>query len=264
VMCYKPAMLFTTTFNEAAWALPLVAAPFIGSFLGVLILRLPAQEPVVISRSACSNCGAALGPIDLMPLLSFAVLRGRCRHCDRFIGWFYPAVELSALGVAAWAVFASETQQQVWFGSLLGWTLLALAWIDVRSFLLPDILTLPLLLVGLGLAILTAPDQVFWHALGAAVGYSALYGINILYRMLRGHDGLGLGDAKLLGAAGAWLGVSALPWIILLAALGGLAFAAAAALAGRTMRANTALPFGAFLAGAFWLYWLYGPSWNLT
>ncbi len=134
----------------------------------------------------------------------------------------------------------------------------------MRSFLLPDVLTLPLLLAGLGVAILTTPDQVFWHALGAATGYLALYGVNILYRMLRGRDGLGLGDAKLLAAAGAWLGVGALPWVILLAALGGLVFAAVAAAAGRNVHANTALPFGAFLAAAFWLYWLYGSAWNLA
>jgi leader peptidase (prepilin peptidase)/N-methyltransferase len=263
-VCYKPAMLFTPSLNDAAWAMPVLAAPFIGSFVGVLILRLPAQEPVVISRSACSACGKVLGPVDLVPLLSFALLRGRCRHCGRAIGWFYPATELSALAVAVWAAIASQTPQQLWISCLLGWALLTLAWIDARCFLLPDVLTLPLLLAGLGMAILTAPDEVFWHALGAATGYLALYGVNVLYRTLRGHDGLGLGDAKLLAAAGAWLGVSALPWVILLAALGGLAFAAAAWVVGRTMRANTALPFGTFLAAAFWLLWLYGSSWNLT
>jgi leader peptidase (prepilin peptidase)/N-methyltransferase len=202
--------------------------------------------------------------MDLVPLLSFAVMRGHCRHCNRAIGWFYPAVELSALAVALWAATASLTPQHLWISCLIGWTLLALAWIDVRSFILPDVLTLPLLLAGLGVAMLTAPDDVFWHAVGAAAGYLVLCGVNAIYRMLRGRDGLGLGDAKLLAAAGAWMGVGALSWIVLLAALAGLVFAAAAAAAGRTMRANTVLPFGAFLAAAFWLYWLYGSAWNLT
>jgi leader peptidase (prepilin peptidase)/N-methyltransferase len=257
-------MLFTATFDEAVWVLPLLAGPFIGSFLGVLILRLPEGQPVAISRSSCSACGAVLGPMDLVPLFSFALLRGHCRHCNRAIGWFYPAVELSALAVAAWAAITSQTPQQIWPSCLLGWTLLALAWIDVRSFILPDVLTLLLLLAGLGVVTLTAPDNLFSHALGAAAGYLVLYAVNAVYRMLRGRDGLGLGDAKLLAAAGAWMGVGALPWVVLLAALAGLAFAAVAAAAGRTMRANTALPFGAFLAAAFWLYWLYGSAWTLT
>src|SRR5215469_3279545 len=222
-------MLSTPMIDEAAWALPLLAGPFIGSFLGVLILRLPERKPVVVSRSSCSACGAVLSPKDLMPLLSLALLRGHCRHCNCAIGWFYPAVEFSALAVAAWAAFASATPQELWISCLLGWTLLALAWIDVRSFILPDVLTLPLLLTGLGVASLTSPDKVFWHALGAAAGYLSLYGVNALYRALRGRDGLGLGDAKLLAAVGAWMGIGALSWVVLLAAAAGLAFAAVAA-----------------------------------
>jgi leader peptidase (prepilin peptidase) / N-methyltransferase len=263
-MCYGPVMPFALTVNEAAWVLPLFAAPFIGSFLGVLILRLPARKRVAISRSSCSACGAVLGPLDLVPLVSFALLRGHCRHCGRPMSWFYPAIELSTLAVAVWAAIASQTPQQLWISCLLGWVLLTLAWIDVRSFLLPDVLTLPLLLAGLSVAILTAPENVFWHALGAAVGYLALYGVNAVYRMLRGRDGLGMGDAKLLGAAGAWMGVGALPWVILIAAVAGLAVAAAAAAAGRTVQANTTLPFGAFLAAAFWLCWLYASAWSIT
>ena len=83
--------------------MPLLAAPFVGSVLGVLILRLPAGRPVVLARSACEDCGAALQPQDLVPLLSYAALRGRCRRCGHPIGWFHPAVELAALAVAAWA-----------------------------------------------------------------------------------------------------------------------------------------------------------------
>ncbi|HVC59326.1 MAG TPA: prepilin peptidase [Acetobacteraceae bacterium] len=246
-----------------AFVLPLLIAPFAGSFLGVLIVRLPEQRPVVLARSACAACGTPLGPLDLVPLASFALQRGRCRYCGEPIGWFHPAVELAALGVSVCAVLACRTPQQVWAGCLLGWMLLALGWIDALWLLLPDALTLPLLLAGLGVAIVTAPDTVFWHALGAASGYLGLRAVAATYRLLRGREGMGAGDAKLLAAAGAWLGIGALPWVVLLAALAGLAVAGVAAIAGRPVHATTALPFGAFLAVSFWLVWLYGSAWGL-
>lgn len=256
-------MTFDTGSSAVAWIWPLLVAPFVGSLLGVLVVRLPSSRPVVLSRSACASCGAPLGPLDLFPLLSFAALRGRCRHCGGWIGWFHPAIELAALGVSVWAVLTCPTPEQTWISCGLGWTLLALAWIDVQWFLLPDVLSLPLLLGGLGVTIVTARDEVFSHALGAVVGYLGLRGLALSYRLLRGREGIGAGDAKLLAASGAWLGVAALPWVILLAALGGLVSAGAARLMGRTLHATTALPFGAFLAAATWLYWLYGAGWGL-
>ena len=117
-----------------------------------------------------------------------------------------------------------------WLAALLGWWLLALALIDLRAWRLPDVLTLPLIAAGLAAAALgLLPAVDLLHALaGAAVGYLALAGIGWAYRRLRGRDGLGLGDAKLLAAAGAWLGVESLPWLVLIAALLGLALALAA------------------------------------
>lgn len=246
----------------ASW-LPLLIAPFAGSLLGVLIVRLPEHRPVALARSACATCGTLLGPFDLVPLASFALLRARCRHCGQPIGWFHPAVELAAVGVSVCAVLACKTPQQVWTGCVLGWTLLALGWIDVLWLLLPDALTLPLVLAGLGVAGVTAPDTVFWHALGAACGYLGLRAVAVTYRALRGREGMGAGDAKLLAAAGAWLGLAALPWVVLFAAVGGLVVAGGAALAGRPMQATTALPFGAFLAASFWVLWLYGSAGGL-
>jgi leader peptidase (prepilin peptidase) / N-methyltransferase len=247
-----------------AFALPLLIAPSIGSLLGVLIVRLPQHRPVALARSACDTCATPLGVLDLVPLASFALQRGRCRYCGQPIGWFHPAIELAALGVSAWAVLACQTPQQVWIGCALGWVLLTLGWIDVVWLLLPDVLTLPLLLAGLGVAVVTAPDTIFWHALGAAGGYLGLRAVAVTYRALRGREGMGAGDAKLLAAAGAWLGIDALPWVVLLAALAGLAVAGVAAAAGRSVHASTAVPFGAFLAAAFWLLWLYGSTWGLS
>lgn len=227
-----------------------MAAPFVGSFCGVLIARMPAGRGVVWGRSACAACGHALGMADLVPVLSFAFLRGRCRFCGGAIGWDALVVELCAIGVAVWAVAAGERGEQLWAGCALGWTLLTLAWIDAVCMRLPDALTLPLLLAGLGEALLLEPDAVTGRAFGAAVGYTLLFCTAWAYRRVRGRDGLGLGDAKLLAAGGAWVGVALLGEVVLGAAIGGLLYALA--------KRKRMVAFGPFLAAAIWVCWLYG------
>jgi leader peptidase (prepilin peptidase) / N-methyltransferase len=243
--------------GTAGWGL-IVAAPFIGSFLGVLIRRLPEGRPIVWARSACEACGAGLTASELVPLVSWIIARGRCRHCGRPVGWFYPAVELAALAVALIAL-AVDDIETAWLDCLLGWWLLTLAWIDVRRLILPDVLTLPLIVAGLLAAAVLDPDSLAERALGAALGYLALRAVAWAYLRLRGREGLGQGDAKLLAAAGAWLGAVALPQVILVAALSALLVAAALRFSGRTMHAHSALPFGPFLALAIWALWLFGP-----
>jgi leader peptidase (prepilin peptidase)/N-methyltransferase len=236
----------------------LLVAPFVGSFLGVLIVRLPSGIPLAMARSACPHCGTRLGPVDMVPLFSFAMLRGRCRHCGGAIGWFHPAVELAALGVAVLAVLDDPDPVRVWATCGLGWTLLALAWIDWTEFLLPDVLTLPLLLAGLALTWLWDPETLTDHCLAAALAYVAFQALAAGYRRLRGRDGLGGGDAKLIAAAGAWCGLAALPLIVLGSALTGLLAALGLALAGRTVTSTTRIPFGPCIALAFWLAWVEG------
>jgi leader peptidase (prepilin peptidase)/N-methyltransferase len=141
----------------------------------------------------------------------------------------------------------------------LGWWLLTLGWIDLRHWLLPDLLTLPLLATGLGVTAAFDVEDLADHAVGAVVGYLGLLAAAEAYRLLRGRKALGAGDAKLLGAAGAWLGVAALPQVVLLAALTALAAAAGLSVAGIRLHAPSALPFGAFLALAIWSVWLFGP-----
>jgi leader peptidase (prepilin peptidase)/N-methyltransferase len=137
--------------------------------------------------------------------------------------------------------------------------LLALAWIDLLHRRLPDALTLPLLALGLVVEGATASEQFASHVLGAIAGYAAFRGIAIGYRALRGRDGLGGGDAKLLAVAGAWLSWQALPDVVLLAALLGIAGALVSRALGHTISAATALPFGPFLAIALWIVRLHGP-----
>lgn len=242
-----------------AFDLPLLAAPAAGSLLGVLIRRLPRGAPVALARSRCETCGTALGPLELVPLLSFLWLRGHCRHCRAPIDPFHPSVELAAVAVAAWAVAtAGEDSLHAWLGCGLGWTLLALAWIDLEWLLLPDALTLPLLLGGLAATWLTAPEALGDAVLGAALGWLLFAAVAAGYRALRGRDGLGGGDAKLLAAAGAWLGWPALPQVMLLAALAALCAAGLRRWRRGPAAAGAKLAFGPFLALATWLVWLYG------
>jgi leader peptidase (prepilin peptidase)/N-methyltransferase len=237
--------------------MPLLAAPAVGSLLGVLIRRLPRGEKVALSRSRCESCGAALGPLDLVPLLSWLWLRGRCRHCGAPIDPFHWHIELAAVAVAASAVVAAGDASLAWLGCGLGWTLLALAWIDIEWLILPDALTLPLLLAGLGATWLTAPEALADAAIGAALGWLVFAAVAAGYRALRKREGLGGGDAKLLAAAGAWLGWQALPDVMLLAAVTALAATAALRLARRQAFNGAPLAFGPWLALAIWLVWLY-------
>ena len=243
--------------GPAAWS-SLVAAPFVGSFLGVVVRRLPEGRSIAWGRSRCEYCGAALSARDLVPLYSWLAAKGRCRFCRHPLGWFYPGIELAALAVALAAV-AVDRGAELWLDCLFGWWLLTLGWIDLQRWLLPDVLTLPLVIAGLAAAAALDPEQLTDRALGAALGYLALRVIALLYRLLRGHEGLGHGDAKLLAASGAWVGTSALPQVVLGAAVSALVAAACLRLAGVRLDARSALPFGPFLALATWLIWLLGP-----
>ena len=242
--------------GTATWS-ALLAAPFVGSFLGVLVRRLPDGLPIAWSRSRCEWCGAVLRAGDLVPLYSWLAARGRCRYCGHSLGWFYPGIELAAIAVPLTAAIVDHGAK-IWLDCLLGWWLLALAWIDIRRWLLPDPLTLPLVIAGLVVTAILDPARLTENALGAATGYLSLRVVASLYRVLRGREGLGRGDAKLLAASGAWVGAGALPQVVLGAAVTGLFAAGCLQLAGIRLRASSALPFGPFLALATWLVWLFG------
>lgn len=241
-----------------AWLFPLLLAPFIGSTLGTVVRRLPRGRPIVLARSACESCGCTLGPLELVPIASWLAQGGKCRSCGAPVAWFHIAIELAALGVVVSALLAGSDPSRLWASCLLGWTLLALAWIDCEHMLLPDALTLPLVLAGLAATWLLDPEQVMDHALGVALGYAAFRAVALGYERLRRRPGLGHGDAKLLAAAGAWVGWAALPKVVLIAGLGGLGAALIASMRRRRLNRTTALPFGPFLAGALWIVWLYG------
>ena len=238
--------------------LPLLLGPFIGSFLGVLIRRLPSGRPVALARSACETCGARLTPIELIPLISHLRQRGLCRHCGASIPPFHWHVELAAttIPLAALLPFADDPAR-LWLATILGWWLLALAWIDATTLRLPDALTLPLIPAGLLAAWWLDPSTAWLNACAVVIAYCAFRAIAIGYRTIRHREGLGRGDAKLLAALAAWVGLDALPLTILGAALLGLAAALAMRLRGQKVSARTALPFGPCLSLAAWLLYLH-------
>jgi leader peptidase (prepilin peptidase)/N-methyltransferase len=241
-----------------AGAIPaLLLAPASGSFAGLLAMRLPAGQPVGMSRSMCPHCGTVLDAIDLTPIVTWVATRGRCRHCGAKVPAIYPLIELAALVVAAWAVWVLPPRLGLlWATCVMGWVLLALALADWEEKVLPDGLTIPL---GLG-GFLYALFDGRWldSVLGAGAGALAFLALRWAYLKWRGREGLGLGDVKLAAAAGAWVGWAALPSVVLLAAVAAVAAALPARLAGR-LKAGAEVPFGPFLAAGLWLVWLYGP-----
>lgn len=237
-------------------ALLLAAAGLIvGSFLGAILIRWPERRSVVGGRSACDSCGVPLAARDLVPLLSFAMLRGRCRRCGAAIDPRQPAMEAGAafLGLVAGLAHPLPLAAAT---AAFGWWLLVTAALDAERHWLPDALTLPLIPLGLAAGWAGLGPPLTDRLIGAAAGGLGLLAVAWLYERLRGREGLGGGDPKLLAALGAWLGWAQLPFVLLGAGLAGLAAVAAMRLRGEEVGAATPLPLGALMALAGWPLWL--------
>jgi leader peptidase (prepilin peptidase) / N-methyltransferase len=246
----------TPDFYNAAVAI--IVAPFIGSFLGVLVVRLPKGEEVIVSRSHCRGCGRTLGFWELIPIVSWLFQRGKCRNCGGAISALYPGVEVAAIAIAGWAIMAVDAQV-LWITLALGWALLALAVMDAQDLFLADELTLPLIPLGLAVCWFLTPSAVILHLAGAILGFTSMVALAWAYKYARGREGLGFGDAKLYAAAGAWIGIEGLGTVLLYAVLVNLVILAISRSAGKAMDATTPIPLGTGLAAGFWLTWLYGP-----
>jgi len=246
------------TMNPTSWIWPVALAPIIGSFLGSVVTRVEAPRSIIFGRSRCESCGATLAPQELVPVVSWLASRGRCRRCARPIGLFYPFIELGAVAIAVWAVTVFSGWL-LWISCLLGWTLLALAVIDYKHFLLPDFLTLPLIPLGLLVTWANDPSALIHHVVGVAAGFGFVVILREVYRRLRGREGMGLGDAKLFAASGAFVAWQALPSVILIASFTALALALLRTLQGANISLADRMPFGTFLCLATWIIWLYGP-----
>ncbi|MFZ2998526.1 MAG: A24 family peptidase [Sphingobium sp.] len=231
-----------------------IGGAIIGSFLATLILRWPQRRGVTRGRSACDGCGRTLTARDLVPLLSALIQRGHCRTCGARIDPLHGRVEAGCAIIGALAIGLMPGLEGIGW-AMLGWILLTLAILDWRHFWLPDALTLPLAGLGFTLGLWTTNVMMIDRIIGAAVGYGALLAIALGYRALRKRDGLGLGDAKLLGALGAWLGWQALPFVLLIASLSGLIVML---VSGRASDRLARAPLGTFMAIAAF------PAWCLT
>jgi leader peptidase (prepilin peptidase)/N-methyltransferase len=230
----------------------------LGSFLNVVITRLPQGESVWAGRSRCPQCRKHLAWYDNIPLLSYVWLGGRCRSCGAAIPWRYPLVELAGglMALALWHTFPNQLLLLAYGPFSLA--LLALSAIDLEHRLLPDAITIPGTILGLLLSLMLPHLSFPEAAAGALVGAALFSGVAWLYEKIKGRRGLGGGDVKLLAMIGAFLGLGALPLVVLVSAgLGTLTGLTQVLAQGRGHRGGwqtISLPYGPFLAAGAWCY----------
>lgn len=244
----------------------------IGSFINVVIYRLPImlqrewdEEPnsppfnLATPASHCPVCHILLRWRDNIPLISWLLLRGRCRSCHQPIAWRYPCIEL--LTALIFLSIVLRFGASLYSLSLLGLcaTLIVLAVIDIDTLILPDRVTLPLLWCGLLCALIgISPISLSASVAGAMLGYIVLWLIFWLFKLLTSREGLGYGDFKLLAALGAWLGVQSLLFIVLLASLLGTLLGSILLLLRAKEQHSPLFAFGPYLAFCAWIYLLFG------
>lgn len=243
----------------------------VGSFLNVVIHRLPrmmerawaaeaaelrgeAAPPaerfdLLAPRSRCPACGHQLGALENIPLLSWLIQRGRCTACGAAIPARYPIVELATAVLSALAIWRFGATAAGLGAVILGAFLIALTFIDLDTHLLPDSMTLPLLWLGLLFNLWGVFAPLPAAVIGAMAGYLGLWSVYWLFKLLTGKEGMGYGDFKLLAALGAWFGWTALPAVILLASAVGATVGIALIVLARHGR-EVPIPFGPYLAGA--------------
>ena len=272
----------------------------VGSFLNVVIHRLPvmldrqwrsqaeemlAEDTAAVSapglvahkpqpvpynlltpRSACPHCNAAIKAHQNIPVLSYLLLGGKCANCGTRISARYPIVELGTAILSAAVAWRFGWQWQCMAALVFTWALVALTVIDLDHQILPDVITLPLLWLGLLLSLA-------WHAglsppipadpasaiIGGAAGYLTLWSVYWAFKLLTGKEGMGYGDFKLFGAFGAWMGWQMLPLILLLSAFTGAVIGIVLIVA-RGRDRNIPIPFGPYLAAAGWIALMWGPQ----
>jgi leader peptidase (prepilin peptidase)/N-methyltransferase len=261
----------------------LVLGLVIGSFLNVVIYRLPrrleqqwqrdcadalkqppSQEPLislVAPGSHCPSCDTAIRWQHNIPVLSWLWLRGRCASCKTRIPFQYPLVELITGLASAWLAWQLGASLELATALPLTWALIALAGIDFRHQLLPDMITLPLLWAGLLLSLAGTFTDPRSSIIGAAAGYLSLWLVFHAFRLLTGKEGMGFGDFKLLAVFGAWLGWQMLPQIVLVASLLGTVVGLVLILTRRLHR-GIPIAFGPYLAAAGWIALLAGDEIN--
>lgn len=226
----------------------------VGSFLNVVILRLPQDDiSIVFPASHCPNCKHQLSWYENIPILSYLIQKGKCRHCKIHISLQYPCVELlmSLLSAAIFYRFGLTIQAASYF--ILSAALLVIIYIDIAYQIIPDTISLPGILLGFVVSCISPHLRWQDSLLGILLGGGILFAVAYLYLLLRKREGMGGGDIKLLAMLGAFLGWQSLPFIILASSLSGSLFGLITILFGSKDSA-TRIPFGPFLALAAYCY----------
>ncbi|MDD4915947.1 MAG: A24 family peptidase [Methylococcales bacterium] len=255
-----------------------------GSFLNVVIYRLPLmlhrtwrrecrlylQLPdtesgetfnLLLPASHCPACHSPIGVLQNIPVISYLLLGGKCRHCGAAISWRYPLVEMLTASCSALIAWHFGYSMALVFALLLTWSLIALSFIDIEQLLLPDEITQPMLWLGLLLSVFDVFTDSQNSIIGAMAGYIILFSVYQAFKSVTGKEGMGFGDFKLLAMLGAWLGWQYLPLIILLSSLTG-AIVGIGTLIFAGEKARKPMPFGQYLALAGWLALLWGDALN--
>ncbi len=216
-----------------------------GSFVAALCSRWPNGESIIKGRSRCDHCGTELVAADLIPIFSFAWLRGKCRYCAHPIGASALYIEIAAASIGVISVLALDGYQAL-AAAVFGWLLLPLAVLDYQRLWLPNRLVLALAFTGTLVGPLLTPE-IGWmdRVAGGLFGYLALEGVRQAFKTLRKKEGMGGGDPKLFGALGIWMGWQTLPFSLLLSCIIGFAFILTSVMTNKTRSAQ--LPFGSFL-----------------
>lgn len=244
--------------NDAPlWWFLVLIGPAVGSFLAVLGDRLPRGEDVIRARSACRACAAPISWRDKIPLVSWLALRGECRACGAPIPALLWQAEVMGLAVPVLVGQVADGQLHLLLGTGFLWCLLGLAVCDLMAFRLPDSLTGTLAMLGLALAWEDPGRDLIGAGLAAVAGVAAFWILRASYLAVRGREGLGLGDVKLMAGIGAGLGLSMLPVATLVAAISALGVAIIRRVIARDMQADQPIAFGAYLAGGAGLVWLF-------
>jgi leader peptidase (prepilin peptidase)/N-methyltransferase len=237
-----------------------------GSFMNVCIYRIPMGKSVIRPRSICPNCGKGIRIYDNIPLVSYLLLLGKCRHCRRPIPWHYPAVEALAGTLSLLLFIKYGLSYQYFFFFLFTGALVIIAFIDLHHKIIPDVLSLPGIIVGLTSSFILG--HVYWldSIMGIIGGGGTLFLVAVSYARLTGKEGMGGGDIKLMAMIGAWMGWRPLPLILLISSLTGAVIGFTfLILASKGFR--TRIPFGPFLSLGALLYLFFGPeitAWYLS
>ncbi len=254
----------------------------VGSFLNVVIYRLPIilekewqeqareilslpseeSEPFTLSkpRSKCRDCGHMITALENIPIISYLLMRGKCKGCGAGISIFYPLVELLTAILATFVFWYFGPNAQGFFAIFFVFALISLTGIDLKTQLLPDIITMPLMWAGIVLSFWDVYIPLKISVIGALVGYVSLWTIAMLFRVLFKKEGMGLGDAKLLAAIFTWVHIQYFPLVLVLSCVIGVVVTVIQRLIKRQQVTDNPLPFGPYLALAGLIAMLYGQD----